>query len=244
MYFDFDFEATVEYQTSLSAISGYMLLNIRKNLGLGQADMGKLFNMSHATYRSIERGETAINADFIYMLCGIIERKFSDYFLLVEDIAEFLVNVNKDALNNSCIVSLIPNGDFQKLLISAAEDSVPVINKDKPNILYDQDLNLFLSPELRLRILGFVDKIIMKNDFKNIVQATSYDIEEVVDAIKNVEIDDKGFASKIPESIQGASLSASALFFSVLNPLTAPAWTGLSLYAAYKRSKELKKSKK
>jgi transcriptional regulator with XRE-family HTH domain len=74
MYFDFDFEATVEYQTSLSAISGYMLLNIRKNLGLGQADMGKLFNMSHATYRSIERGETAINADFIYMLCDIIER--------------------------------------------------------------------------------------------------------------------------------------------------------------------------
>ncbi|WP_180036106.1 MULTISPECIES: helix-turn-helix transcriptional regulator [unclassified Acinetobacter] len=240
----FDFEAAVEYQTSLSAISGYMLLNIRKNLGLGQADMGKLFNMSHATYRSIERGETAINADFIYMLCGIIERKFSDYFLLVEDIAEFLVNVKNDALNNSCIVSLIPNGDFQKLLISAAADSVAVINKGTPNILYDQDLNLFLSPELRLRVHNLVDKTIMKNDFKNIVDATSNDIEEVVEAIRNVELDENGLASKIPESAKGISLSASALFFSVLNPLTAPAWTGLSLYAAYKRSKELKKSKK
>ena len=51
----------IEYQTSLSAISGLMLTHIRKAMGVAQADMGKMFNMSHATYRSIEKGETAIN---------------------------------------------------------------------------------------------------------------------------------------------------------------------------------------
>ena len=68
-YFGFlDLDEHRGYITSLSAISGLMLSHIRKAMGVAQSDMGKLFDMSHATYRSIEKGETAINADFIFML--------------------------------------------------------------------------------------------------------------------------------------------------------------------------------
>lgn len=239
---NFEDNTKIDYVTSLSAISGFMLYNIRKEMGLGQADMGKLFNMSHATYRSIERGETAINVDFIFMLCSIIECKFSDYFALVEEIAEFTTTVERDSCNFPCEVRLVPNGDFQKLLneYSLGEHSVNV-NHNMPNILYDQDFNLFFSPELRLKMLKFVERIRMKDDFKKIVKITSKEVGELVDALKTSKQDEQKLnTNKVTDAIL-AGASATALYGSFLNPVSLPVLTGLALYKAYKKSKEDKK---
>lgn len=245
MYFEDN--PTIDYVTSLSAISGFMLYNIRRAMGLGQADMGKMFNMSHATYRSIERGETAINADYIFMLCGIIERKFSDYFVLVEDIAEFLIKVEKDAYNAPCEIRLVPNGEFQKMLnLYGTEEQLMAVNTNMPNILHDQDFNLFFSPEIRLKMLTFVDQIKMKDDFKNIVKITSDEVGEVVDALKSIKLNNSELNSSVRTDMTflAGSASATALLATLVNPLSLPVLTGLALYEAYKKSKEEKKSKK
>lgn len=239
----FDFESTIEYQTSLSAISGLMLTHIRKAMGIAQADMGKLFNMSHATYRSIEKGETAINADFIFMLCGIIERDFSFYFSILDDIAKHLVIVKKDHFNNDCIIELIPNGEFQKILNSLSpEDYITAPSLNKTNILIDQDIYLLLSPELKIKLLQLTDKGIMKDQVKEIIKITSDEVEDVVQALKKSELDDMGLNSVSHERLL-KSPSAIALYTNLLSPVSLPLLAGLGLYKAYKRSKENKKNK-
>lgn len=241
MYFDFDFESAVEYQTSLSAISGLMLTHIRKAMGIAQADMGKMFNMSHATYRSIEKGETAINVDFIFMLCGIIEKKPSLYFEILEDIAEHLAKVEKDAFNINCFITLIPNGDFQKILNSyTPEDYVTAPSTDRVNILVDQDLYMLLTPDLRLKLARLTDKVIMKDQVKDIIKITSDEVGDVVEALKKSELDGKGLNS-ISHAGTLSSASAVALYATLLNPLGLPILAGLGLYKAYKKSKEQKK---
>ena len=242
MFFgSFEDSQEIEYVTSLSAISGLMLTHIRKAMNIAQADMGKLFNMSHATYRSIEKGETAINADFIFMLCGIIEKKFSFYFELLEDIANHLTSVKKDPFNNECIVNLIPNGDFQKLLNSMSSDDFAIAPSiDKTNILIDQDMYLFLSPELKLRMLQLTDKVIMKDQVKEIIKITSDEVEDVVQALKRSELDTNGLNS-VNHAGTLSSASAIALYGTILNPLGLPILAGLGLYKAYKKSKEQKK---
>lgn len=233
-----DDSSKIDYVTSLSAISGFMLYNIRKAMGLGQADMGKLFNMSHATYRSIERGETAINVDFIFMLCSIIELKFSNYFMLVEDIADFLTKVEKDAVNNPCEIRLVPNGDFQKLLnICGSEEHLVTINTNMPNILHDQDFNLFFSPEIRGRILKIVNEIIVKNDFSNMVKIKSNEVGEVIEVLKS--------GTAVLATPHYASSTASISLLGALgSPFSLPVIAGLGLYAAYKKSKEDRASRK
>lgn len=233
--------STIEYQTSLSAVSGLMLTHIRKAMNVGQADMGKLFNMSHATYRSIEKGETAINADFIFMLCSFIEKKFSFYFELLEDIANHLTACKKDHLNNDCTINLIPNGDFQKILNSMSpEDYVTAPSLNKTNILIDQDMYLFLSPELKLRMLQLTDKVIMKDQVKEIIKITSDEVEDVVQALKKSELDGKGLNSLNHVGTLN-SASAIALYGTLANPFSLPLLAGLGLYHAYKKSKEQKK---
>lgn len=233
--------STIEYQTSLSAVSGLMLTHIRKAMNVGQADMGKLFNMSHATYRSIEKGETAINADFIFMLCSFIEKKFSFYFELLEDIANHLTACKKDHLNNDCTINLIPNGDFQKILNSMSpEDYVTAPSLNKTNILIDQDMYLFLSPELKLRMLQLTDKVIMKDQVKEIIKITSDEVEDVVQALKKSELDDKGLNS-LNHAGTLTSASAVALYGTLASPFSLPLLAGLGLYKAYKKSKEQKK---
>lgn len=225
----------VEYQTSLSAISGLMLSHIRKAMGLGQADMGKLFNMSHATYRSIEKGETAINADFIFMLCGIIEKKPSFYFEILEDIAEHLTKVEKDIFNSDCFITLIPNGDFQKILNSyTQEDYVTAPHPDRINILIDQDIYMLFTPILRLKLVQLTDKAIIKDQFKAIVKITSDEVGEVVQTLKENKNNDKTIETP-------HSASALALLGTLVSPVGLPILAGLGLYEAYKKSKESKK---
>jgi transcriptional regulator with XRE-family HTH domain len=229
------------YITSLSAISGLMLSHIRKAMGVAQSDMGKLFDMSHATYRSIEKGETAINADFIFMLCTIIEKRYSKYFELIEEIAEHLINIEKDTLNNDCSISIIPNGDFQKILKDDPVDGYSVIGDLGNNLpLVDQDIYLLLSPELRIKIMQLTDKVIMKDQVKDLIKITSNEVEDVVQALRKSELDDKGLNSISHEGTLSTAASI-ALYSTLLSPISLPVFAGLGLYKAYKKSKEQKK---
>lgn len=236
--------STVEYQTSLSAISGYMLTEIRKSMNLAQSDMGKLFNMSHATYRSIEKGETAINADFIFMLSGFLDFKYSFYFEIIEDIANQLTSTKKDFLNNDCVINLIPNGDFQKLLVDNNDDTKPSLAPSTGRIylLHGQDLNFFLTPEIRIKIIRLNDKVIMKDQAKEIIKITSDEVGVVINELSKQEQDENGFtfgASSL--AMGGATTSATALLALTVSPYSLPVLAGLGLYKAYKKSKEDKK---
>ena len=57
----------------------------------------------------MERGETAINTDFIYMLCTLVGIKFSDYFNLIDDIIFELENKSACSISDNIKINIIPS---------------------------------------------------------------------------------------------------------------------------------------
>lgn len=105
---------TLSYVTSISALSGFILYHIRNQMGLNHREIAKIFDITHTTYGNMERGDTAVNADFIYMLCTLSGIKFSSYFSLLEDLIINIEKVEKGLNGEKVKIKIIPSTDLQK----------------------------------------------------------------------------------------------------------------------------------
>jgi len=139
----------IQVHTSLSAISGFILFNIRDQMGVNQREMSKIFDMTHVTYGSMERGETAINSDFIYMLCSLLGIKFSDYFALIEELIAHITTVNSCVLQDNIVVNIIPSSDILKIINSGYNTAETFSNEREHNLIIGQDFSFFITQELR-----------------------------------------------------------------------------------------------
>lgn len=242
-----DNKDTIHYVTSLGAVSGFLLFTIRNQLGLQQNEIAKIFDIAQATYGNMERGEAAINVDFIYMLCSIADIKFSDYFNLIDDILNELEEAQSFIEDNKVKVSLIPSTDFQKILTdSDAIYNLASIAHGNSNILTGQDFYLFLSKETVIKTRRLTTKIYDKDDIKKAMKTTVSELKEIEDKFIINEADDKKNHSGIlAMATVEVSTTSLGVFLGLYNPLLSSfGLAGYSLYKAHKMTKEAKKSKK
>ena len=180
---------TLNYVTSISALSGFILYHIRNQMGLNHREMARIFDITHTTYGNMERGDTAINADFIYMLCTLSGIKFSGYFNLLEDL---IINIEKieTGLNGEKIkIKIIPSADLQKIIIENAKSgfSIAPSLENLKNLLIGQDINFFISKELKERLSVISPIRFTKEQVSEIGKLTSSEVEEALQVIKNID---------------------------------------------------------
>lgn len=230
---------TIHFQTSLSAISGYILYKIRNGLGLNQRQMAKVFDISHATYGGMERGETAINADFIYMVCSFINFKYSDYYSLIEDFVTELKTTTTSGITNNFTISLIPSTDVIKI-INNTSGGYFTLSNDQPNLILNQDFNFFISRELFLKL-----------DYLSVDRLTPQQVKLLenldTELLEEKEAEYNALNGINPLSASTGAASAplgAALGLQVLaGTVGAIGWGGYELFKAYKKNKEDKKKK-
>jgi transcriptional regulator with XRE-family HTH domain len=230
----------IHFQTSLSAISGFMLYNIRDQMGVNQREISKIFDMTHVTYGSMERGETAINSDFIYMLCSLVGIKFSDYFVLIDEIVNHLTNINTCQLNSNILVRIIPSSDILKYM-NATNGKVSegyAIGADMINLIIGQNFNFFLSNEIKSKIALLSQFRLTDAQIKELININTEELEN-----KLHFMDDRSLAEGSSVAASLASLSiASALGLNVTSTTVGLIGVGgYELYKAYKKNKEDKK---
>lgn len=233
----------IHYVTSLGAVSGFLLFSIRNQLGLQQNELAKIFNIAQGTYGNMERGETAINVDFIYMLCSIADIQFSDYFSIIDDIVNEFESAQSFIEESSVKISLIPSTDFQKLLTDPeAIHNIPSIAYTDSHILTGQDFHLFISKETLINIRRLTTVKFEKDDIKKMTKTTVTDLEEIESKYIPDESQESDFASAAFVNVSVSTLGA---FLAKSNPLLGGfGLAGYSLYKAHKMTKEAKKSKK
>lgn len=229
-----------EYVTSLGAISGFLLSTIRSQIGLQQNEIAKIFGIAQATYGNMERGEAAINVDFIFMLCSIAKIEFTEYFRMIDLITAELDNLDFQMNNVPVEISLIPSTDFQKMTTdNVANKNLAYLKGDSPNILRGQDFHLFLSKETFIDIKRLTSVEYDKAEIKLMLNTTVEDLDSTTNNVLN---------PKRSESLWTAvtvnvSTDAVASLLEIHNPLLAGYGTvGFSLFKAHKVAKEFKKT--
>lgn len=233
---------TIHYVTSLGAVSGFLLFSIRNQLGLQQNELAKIFNIAQATYGNMERGEAAINVDFIYMLCSIAQIKFSDYFSIIDDIVNEFESPQSFIKDTTAIISLIPSTDFQKVLTDPeAIGNLSSISYTDSNILTGQDFHFFISKETLINIRRLTTVKFEKDDIKKMTKTTVADLEEIENEYLVKDSEKSNLPSAVLMELSAVSVGA---FFAITNPLLGGfGLAGYSLYKAHKMSKEAKKTK-
>lgn len=232
----------IHAQTSLSAISGFLLFNIRDQMGVNQRELAKIFDMTHVTYGSMERGETAINSDFIYMLCSMLGIKFSDYFALIEELVSHLTATTSCALSENIVVSIIPSSDILKIINSGYNHAEAFNNEREHNLILGQDFSFFLTQELRVKVLTLCQTRLTSEKIKELVNMKSENLNEIEQQL----IQNENIQSQ-PLYATGAAAYSLGSFLG-LNAASAVVGLvgmgGYELFKSYKKSKEEKKSKK
>ena len=225
----------VHFQTSLSAISGYMLYKIRRGLGLNQRQMAKIFDISNVTYSSIERGDTSINVDFIYIICSFVGYKFSDYFLLIDDIVNELKQITICSISDNIEVNIIPSSDILKIIKNGYDFGIGISVKEH-NLILNQDFNFFLSKDLLNRLNYFEHMRLTSEQIKIIENLTFEELEknELIFSGKGaLALGGMGMASGFLGAVLGLNVISVAVGLGGLG--------GYELFKAYKKNKEDKK---
>lgn len=257
---------TLNYVTSISALSGFILYHIRHQMGVNHREIAKIFDITHTTYGNMERGDTAINADFIYMLCTLNGIKFSSYFSILEDL---IVNIEQieTGLNGEKIkIKIIPSTDLQKIIIENAKNGLSITPSPEnlQNLLIGQDINFFISRDLKERLSVISPTRFTKEQVSDIGNLTSHEVEETLQVIKNIDSNpdiktEQNINSSSNVTLTNASLAAigggglaakgavgivsAAKLVGGIGPSIYAITAGYSLYKAYKQTKEEKKSK-
>lgn len=263
---------TLNYVTSISALSGFILYHIRNQMGLNQREIASIFDITHTTYGNMERGDTAINSDFIYMLCTLIGVKFSDYFKLVEDLIIEVEKIEKGLNGEKIKIQIIPSSDLQKLIMENAKNgfSIAPSTDNLKNLLIGQDINFFISKELKERLSVISQIRLTREQIHGMINIKSNEVEEAIQFIKKVDSKSPALVAGTPISslngvaVTNASLAAigssalvtgsggvaagttaltALIVAATAFPLTS-AIAGYSLYWAYKQTKENKKLNK
>lgn len=246
----------LNYVTSISALSGFILYHIRNQMGLNHREIAKIFDITHTTYGNMERGDTSINTDFIYMLCTLSGIKFSHYFSLLEDL---IINIEKieRGLNGEKIkIKIIPSTDLQKIIIENAKNSFSIAPSpdNLKNLLIGQDINLFISRDLKERLSIISPIRFTKEQVGKIGNLTSHEVEETLQRIKNIDtyshietetnINSLSSVTRTNTSLaEGVGMMTSALVGGIIPSIYAIT-AGYNLYKTYKQTKEEKKLKK
>lgn len=239
----------IYFQTSLSAISGFLLYNIKNQLGVNQREISKMFDITHVTYGSMERGETAINSDFIYMLCSLTGIKFSEYFGLIEEIIDHLKHINTCQIYENITVRIIPSSDILKYM-DATNGKVAegfAKGEDRINLIIGQDFNFFLSNEIKAKI-ALLSQVRLTD--AQIKELTSVKTEDLENKEHELQLKQESAIAGIGMGAGGVSTFAPLALSTALGLNVASTAVGLigvggyELYKAYKKSKEEKKSKK
>lgn len=223
---------TFVFETSLSAISGFLLSNIRTQMGVNQREIAKIFDMTHVTYGSMERGETSINTDFIYMLCTMVGIKFSDYFSIIDEILFELQNKDSCIVADNIKVNIIPSSEILKIVSEPEYKEVEFSKDKKHNLIIGESFNFFLSQDIKAKI-SILSKIrLTKDQIKEMVKLKSDDID-----LDNLNIN----ASLGAISITSGALGMGAGLAVLAGPIGWAGLAGVGLYKAYKKTKEDKK---
>ena len=226
---------TFVFETSLSAISGYLLSKIRDQMGVNQREIAKIFDMTHVTYGSMERGETAINTDFIYMLCTMVGIKFSDYFSLIDEIILELQEKDSFMLSDNIRINIIPSSEILKITSEPEYKEIEFSKDKKHNLIIGESFNFFLSQDIKAKVSGLSKIRLTKDQIKEMVNLKSDDIE--IDK-SNVGA---GVGLNTTTGFAAGSLIAGVV---AAGPVGwAAGIAGFGLYKAYKKVKEDKKNK-
>lgn len=232
---------TFVFETSLSAISGFLLSNIREQMGVNQREIAKIFDMTHVTYGSMERGETAINTDFIYMLCTLVGIKFSDYFSLIDDIIFELENKDSCLVTDNIKINIIPSSEILKITSDPEYKEVEFSKDKKHNLIIGESFLFFLGSENKAKISDLSKIRLTKEQIKEMVNLKSDDIEiEQSNNVGTVQLGAGVLGFNTTTGIATASAVAGAV---VAGPVGWAGLAGFGLYKAYKKVKEDKKNK-
>lgn len=265
---------TLNYVTSISALSGFILYHIRNQMGLNHREIAKIFDITHTTYGNMERGDTAINTDFIYMLCTLSGIKFSNYFNLLEDLIINIEKIEKGLNGEKVKIQIIPSSDLQKIIIENAKSglSIAISTESLKKILIGQDINFFISRDLKERLSVISPIRFTKEQIDEMGSLTSHKVEKMINNIdSNPDIETKKIVNSNEATLAkialgngtiaagGAALTAASLvatgvaggvlagggirFIGATFPGIYAITAGYSLYKAYKQTKEEKKSK-
>lgn len=200
---------TLNYVTSISALSGFILYHIRNQMGVNHREIAKIFDITHTTYGNMERGDTAINTDFIYMLCTLSGIKFSSYFSLLEDLIINIEKIEKGSNGEKVKIKIIPSTDLQKIIIENAKSGLSIApsTENLKNLLIGQDINFFISRDLKERLSVISPIRFTKEQISEMGSLTSYEVEKL---IKNIDSNPDIEAKQIVNSNE-ATLAAIAL---------------------------------
>ncbi|WP_180139511.1 helix-turn-helix transcriptional regulator [Acinetobacter sp. YH12043] len=227
---------TFVFETSLSAISGYLLSKIRDQMGVNQREIAKIFDMTHVTYGSMERGETAINTDFIYMLCTMVGIKFSDYFSLIDEIILELQEKDSFMLSDNIRINIIPSSEVLKIVSEPEYKEVEFSKDKKHNLITGESFNFFLSQDIKAKVAGLSKIRLTKEQIKEMVNLKSDDIDIDQSNVGTMQLGAVSFGTT--NGITAASLTSAAM---LSGPIGWAGLAGFGLYKAYKKVKEDKK---
>ena len=176
---------TLSYVTSISALSGFILYHIRNQMGLNHREIAKIFDITHTTYGNMERGDTAVNADFIYMLCTLSGIKFSSYFSLLEDLIINIEKVEKGLNVEKVKIKIIPSTDLQKIILENAKSGLSIAPSPEnlKNLLIGQDINFFISRDLKERLSVISPIRFTKEQISEMGSLTSHEVEKLIKSI-------------------------------------------------------------
>lgn len=232
---------TFVFETSLSAISGFLLSNIREQMGVNQREIAKIFDMTHVTYGSMERGETAINTDFIYMLCTLVGIKFSDYFSLIDDIIFELENKDSCLVTDNIKINIIPSSEILKITSDPEYKEVEFSKDKKHNLIIGESFLFFLGSENKAKISDLSKIRLTKEQIKEMVNLKSDDIEiDQSNNVGTVQLGEGVLGFNTTTGLTTASVVAGA---AIAGPVGWVGLAGFGLYKAYKKVKEDKKNK-
>lgn len=232
---------TFVFETSLSAISGFLLSNIREQMGVNQREIARIFDMTHVTYGSMERGETAINTDFIYMLCTLVGIKFSDYFSLIDDIIFELENKDSCLVTDNIKINIIPSSEILKITSDPEYKEVEFSKDKKHNLIIGESFLFFLGSENKAKISDLSKIRLTKEQIKEMVNLKSDDIE--IDHSNNVGTVQLGAGVLGFNTTNGLATASAVAGAVVAGPVGWAGLAGFGLYKAYKKVKEDKKNK-
>lgn len=237
---------TFVFETSLSAISGFLLSNIREQMGVNQREIAKIFDMTHVTYGSMERGETAINTDFIYMLCTLVGIKFSDYFSLIDDIIFELENKDSCLVTDNIKINIIPSSEILKITSDPEYKEVEFSKDKKHNLIIGESFLFFLGSENKAKISDLSKIRLTKEQIKEMVNLKSDDIEIDQGMTGTAQLGAAMLATGGPlgfNATNGIATASAVAGAAIAGPVGWVGLAGFGLYKAYKKVKEDKKNK-
>ena len=154
-------------------------------MGLNHREIAKIFDITHTTYGNMERGDTAVNADFIYMLCTLSGIKFSSYFSLLEDLIINIEKVEKGLNGEKVKIKIIPSTDLQKIILENAKSGLSIAPSPEnlKNLLIGQDINFFISRDLKERLSVISPIRFTKEQISEMGSLTSHEVEKLIKSI-------------------------------------------------------------